>query len=93
MVSILPKQSPICGGAVSTAAVLLVAAVKLAPLAAALRENMCLHHQGRPPAVRGEKKRLRFAALIEKITEVTEGEVYWISLVPSCPIHKGAPWY
>jgi hypothetical protein len=57
-------------GAVSTAAVLLAAAVQLAPLAAALLDDKCLHYQGRPPAIRKEKKRLRFAAFIEEDTEL-----------------------
>ena len=59
-----------CFGAASAAAALLAAAVQLAPLAAALLEDMCLHCQGRPPAVREEKKRLCFAALIEEDTEL-----------------------
>ncbi len=70
MVSTLPRQSPTCVGAASAAAALLAAAVQLAPLAAALLEDMCLHCQGRPPAVREEKKRLCFAALIEEDTEL-----------------------
>lgn len=44
----------------SAAAVLLAAAVKVAPLAAALLEDMCLHCQGRPPAERGDNKRFCF---------------------------------
>lgn len=70
LVSTPQRQSPTCGGAVSTDAVLLAAAVKVAPLAAALLEDTCLHYQGRPPAIRKEKERLCFAALIEKDTEL-----------------------
>ena len=43
-------------GAVSTAAVLLAAAVEVAPLAAALLDDMCRHCQGRPPAKRKGQK-------------------------------------